>query len=293
MIPAFALALTLIAGEQDPLATARELYASAAYEDALAVLGRVPEANRPPDEARTIAQYRAFCLLALGRNAEAERAIEAVVVREPTYHPEVSDMSPRVRAAFSDVRRRVLPSIIQQRYAQAKAAFDRKEFEVAAASFGQVLEVMNDPDAASATKEQPLSDLRTLAGGFRDLAVRAAAPPPLPVAPPPAAAPAPPPVPQPPRIYTAADGEVVPPLVIRQELPPFPGQLMVGRQGAIEVTIDENGLVESAIVQRSVTTAYDNIAIAATKTWRYRPATVNGKPVKYRKVIQVTVRPQR
>jgi len=293
MIPAFALALTLIAGEQDPLATARELYASAAYEDALAVLGRVPEANRPPDEARTIAQYRAFCLLALGRNAEAERAIEAVVAREPTYHPEASDMSPRVRAAFSDVRRRVLPSIIQQRYAQAKAAFDRKEFEVAAASFGQVLEVMNDPDAASATKEQPLSDLRTLAGGFRDLAVRAAAPPPLPVAPPPAAAPAPPPVPQPPRIYTAADGEVVPPLVIRQELPPFPGQLMVGRQGAIEVTIDENGLVDSAIVQRSVTTAYDNIAIAATKTWRYRPATVNGKPVKYRKVIQVTVRPQR
>jgi len=103
MITAFALALTLLAvdGDQDALNAARDLYASAAYEDALAVLNRVPDASRPPDEARAVSQYRAFCLLALGRTAEAERAIETMITRDPTYQPPAGDMSPRVRSAFA------------------------------------------------------------------------------------------------------------------------------------------------------------------------------------------------
>lgn len=286
---ALVFALSLLSADQDAVNTARDLYASAAYEDALSVLNRVPEASRPVEEAKTIAQYRAFCLLALGRTGEAERAIEAVISREPTYRPAANDVSPRVRAAFAEVRRRMLPVIIQQKYAQAKEAFDKKDFETAATVFGQVLDVINDPDvSASATQ---FADLKTLAGGFRDLAVRASAPPPpiVPVAV--AAPPPPPPPPAPPRIYTSADGNVVPPMTIRQELPAFPGQLPVTRTGALEVTIDEDGAVEGVVMRQTVSTAYDNMAVAAAKTWRYKPATVNGAPVKYRKVIQVTVRP--
>src|SRR5262245_13652229 len=205
MLAAFAFALTLLAAEQDQLSAARDLYASAAYEDALAVLNRVSETSRPPEEARALSQYRVFCLLALNRTTEAERAIEAMVTRDPTYLPPASEMSPRVRTTFLDVRRRVMPKIIQQSYAQAKGAYDRKEFEIAAAGFGRVLEVMSDPDLAALYGQPPLADLRTLAGGFRDLAVTAATPPPLPVAPPPAAAApaAAPIVVQPPRIYTS------------------------------------------------------------------------------------------
>jgi TonB family protein len=289
---AFVLALSLLNADatQDALNAARDLYASAAYEDALAVLNRVPEASRPPEEARIISQYRAFCLLALGRTAEAERAIETLISREPTYRP-ASDLSPRVRTAFTDVRRRMLPTIIQTKYAQAKDAFDRKDFENAAAGFGQVVEVMNDPDAAAAVNQPGMADLKMLAGGFRDLALKAMAPPPLPVAvtPVPVPVPAAPPPPAP-KTYTAADTNVVPPIVIRQELPPFPGQIRVGRQGAIEVMIDENGLVDFAVMRQSITSAYDNLAIAAAKTWRYKPATVNGVPVRYKKVVQVTVK---
>src|SRR6476619_1436326 len=186
MITAFALALSLFAadGDQDALNAARDLYASAAYEDALAVLNRVSDASRPPDEARAVSQYRAFCLLALGRTAEAERAIETMITRDPTYQPPAGDMSPRVRSAFGEVRRRIMPGIIQQTYAQAKSAYDRKEFDIAAAGFGHVLEVMKDPELAALFGQPPLADLRTLAGGFRDLAVSAATPPPLPVVPP-------------------------------------------------------------------------------------------------------------
>jgi protein TonB len=285
---ALVFALSLLSADQDAVNTARDLYASAAYEDALSVLNRVPEASRPADEANAIAQYRAFCLLALGRTGEAERAIEAVISREPTYRPAANDVSPRVRAAFAEVRRRMLPTIIQQKYAQAKDAFDKKDFETAATVFGQVLDAMNDPDVTASASQ--FADLRTLAGGFRDLAVRAAAPPP-PIVPVTVAAPVPPPPPAPPRIYNAADGDVVPPMTIRQELPAFPGQLPVTRSGALEVTINETGAVEFAVMRQTVSTAYDALAIAAAKTWRYKPATRNGVPVKYKKVIQVTVRP--
>jgi len=296
MIALLALALTLTPADQDALSAARDLYASAAYEDALAALNRVPEASRTPDDARTVSQYRAFCLLALGRTVEAERAIEALITRDPMYRPPAGEMSPRVRTAFADVRRRVMPTIIQQTYAQAKSAYDRKEFEIAAAGFGRVLEVMSDPELAALYGQSPLSDLRTLAGGFRDLAVTAAAPPPLPVTAAPAAAP-PAPAPAPavvraPRIYSAADPEVSAPQVIRQDLPNFVGHVLLAKQGAIEVTIDEAGAVEEVRMRQSVSGPYDSQAVKAAASWRYVPAMVDGKPVKYRKVVQVTVKPK-
>ena len=183
---AAALALTVtvadVAAGQDSLSAARELYAGAAYEDALAVLNRLrPNAVRAED-ARAIDQYRAFCLLALGRASDAERAIESVIAVQPSYEPTEGDVSPRVRAAFSDVRRRMLPTIVQQWYASAKASYDRKEYGAAVTGFTQVLDVLTDPDVASAVNQPPLSDIRTLAVGFRDLSVLAAAPPPPPPA---------------------------------------------------------------------------------------------------------------
>src|SRR5262249_8147151 len=269
-----------LAGEQDALTAARDLYASAAYEDALAALNRVPESGRSVEDTRAVSQYRAFCLLALNRTAEAERAIEALVARDPMYRP-TNDVSPRVRAAFTDVRRRVLPGIIQQTYADAKAAFDRKEFDSAAAGFTRALDVMNDPDAAQVAA---LGDLRTLAGGFRDLAAKASAPPPPPPpAPAPVASAPTPAMPAAPRIYSPTDPNVVPPQIIKQDLPPFPGQLVMTRTGAIEVTIDENGAVESALIRQSVGSQYDNIALKAAHDWRYVPASIDGRPVKYRK----------
>jgi TonB family protein len=296
MITAFALALSLFAadGDQDALNAARDLYASAAYEDALAVLNRVSETSRPADEARAVSQYRAFCLLALGRTAEAERAIETMITRDPTYQPPTSDMSPRVRSAFVEVRRRIMPGIIQQTYAQAKSAYDRKEFEIAAAGFGHVLQVMSDPELAALFGQPPLADLRTLAGGFRDLAVSAATPPPLPVVPPAATvvASVAPAVVQPPRIYTASDTGVVAPQIIRQELPGFTGPMLMAKQGALEVTIDETGSVVMARMRQSVAAGYDAQAVKAAQTWKYTPATVDGKPVKYRKLVQVTIKPK-
>jgi hypothetical protein len=272
---------------QDSLTMARDLYASAAYEDALAVLNRLRDGDHSVDEGRSIEQYRAFCLLALGRADEAERAIEAVVAAQPSYHPSESEVSPRLRSLFADVRRRMLPAIIQDRYAQAKAAYDRKEYAAAAAGFKLTLEMVADPDVGAAGNQPPLSDLRTLAQGFYELSAKAAAPPPPP---PPAASTVQQPIV---RIYSADDVNVVPPLALRQVFPPFPARMVPPGQGVVEVVVDETGIVETASLRQPVNPQYDAIVLGAAKTWLYRPATLDGVPVKYRKMIQVVLRPTR
>jgi TonB family protein len=294
VVTALVLTTTAAAAQDNDITTARDLYASAAYEDALAMLNRLRSGDRLPSQSRVIEQYRAFCLLALGRPNDAEQAIEAVVAADPSYHPAENEVSPRIRTTFADVRRRMLPTIVQQKYAQAKAEFDRKEYAAAAKDFSQVLVTLADPDLAGEAAKPPLADMRQLAVGFEELSAKAAAPPP---APPPApvavvqAPPPPAPVPMPPRIYTADDRTVVPPAIISQSLPSFRGVTPVERIGRLEVIIDETGAVESAIMTTSVNTAYDKLAVAAARSWRYTPASVNGVPVKFRKLVQITVKP--
>jgi tetratricopeptide (TPR) repeat protein len=281
-------------GAQESLNAARDLYAAAAYEDALDVLNRLRGRDRSESDSRTIEQYRAFCLLALGRVEEAERAIEAVVAAEPFYSPSTTEVSPRVRSAFTDVRRRMLPTIVQQKYAQAKATFDRKEFDSAPDQFKKVLDIFNDPDLGSAASRPPLSDLLTLSVGFHELAVSAATPPPPPTPPaPPPPVVVPPPSPVIGQIYGPSDGTVVPPITIRQTLPPHTRPRSEAAKGLLEVVIDERGEVESAVMRLPVDPSYDRTAVSATKSWRYTPATLSGVPVKFRKVIQISLEPQR
>jgi len=62
--------------------------------------------------------------------------------------------------------------------------------------------------------------------------------------------------------------------------------------GAIEVVIDEKGFVVQATMRASVLPSYDRQVVSAAQNWRYRPAMVNGTPVKFRKMVQVAVTPQ-
>lgn len=273
------------AAAQD-LAAARNLYAEAAYEEALTLLNRLRASAGTPEESQAIDPYRAFCLLALGRASEAERVIEAVIAQQPLYHPSEAEASPRVRSAFTVVRQRMLPAILQQKYAQAKNAFDRGDFAVAAATFDAVINTLADPELSARANQPPLSDLRILALGFRDLSVRAIPPPPPPSPP----APAPPPAPAVPRIYTLETASIVPPVTVRQVLPPFPRKEVPAGRGILEIIIDETGGVESARMLQPVNSSYDGLALTATRTWRYKPAMLNGVPVKFRKLVNITLR---
>jgi TonB family protein len=296
-----------LAAQPNPLVAARELYASARYDEALAMLnGLSPADAGNPLERRYVEQYRSLCLLALGRGNEAEQAIAAVVTADPAYHPSEAEAAPRVRAAFTDVRKRLLPDIARARYADAKGAFERKEFPQAEQQFRNLLALLDDGDMGGR-----LGDLRVLVQGFLDLSV-ASSPPPPPTsveAPKAAEPPVPPPsatraavmataartpeqsVSSRDRIFTGDDPGITGPIAVKQELPRVPSTL-VGRtrdRGLLEVIIDEQGRVMNVTIRSPIHPVYDSQLLVAARDWKYKPAMVNGQPVKFRKIIQVAV----
>jgi len=179
---------------QATLDAARQLYASAEYENALTMLDGLKSGDRPFEEQRTIDLYRVLCLVATGKDADATGVMEGLIARNPLYRPS-DELPPRVRTTFNETRKRLLPTAVQTTYQEAKAAYDFKDYVTAERGFASVLEVLNDPDVANVANKSPLSDLRTLATGFHELSKKAIVPA-VAVAAAPAAAPViPPPVP--------------------------------------------------------------------------------------------------
>jgi TonB family protein len=267
------------------LAEARALYASAAYEDALAHLSTIKD----DAVAEQVEQYRALCLLALGRTAEAERALERIVMAKPLYQVSQADVSPRLVTMFREARKRVLPGAVRDLYAKAKGSFDAKEYSLASAQFKSLLALLTDADLASQAGD--LADLKMLGEGFLKLAEEELKPkaPPPPPAPDPARAVAK----GPPPIYTIENRDVVPPADVERRLPPWDATNRVvaatARRGILEIVIDERGAVESAVLRAAVSPYYDTQLLEAARKWRFKPATKNGEPVKFRRLFAISL----
>jgi TonB family protein len=287
---------------QEPLTRAKAAYASAAYEDALVALSSV-RYTAPSTEATEVAAYKAFCLLALGRTDEARSAVEALVQIDPLYRPTDEQASPRVRTFFHEVRQPLLPEIARQAYANARAAYDRKDLTVASSAFERALTLIDDIDAAG---NSSVGDLRTLAAGFKeliDLAVvraeeeareaadaeaarlEAVAEKARKEAAATAAAAEAARLEELNRVYTDADAAIVRPDVVSRNMPPWsaPTGADSGQEfsGVLEVVIDKAGKVESAEMRESVHPLYDSLLIRATKGWKFKPATKDGTAVRY------------
>ena len=153
---------------QDTLDQVKTLYASAAYEDALSMATRLESAGRKSEYA----QYRVFCLVALGRTAEAEGVIVSVVSTDPSFVPEAKDMSPRIRDMFSKTRRALIPGIAHRLYQEARESLDRRNHAEAIGKFETVLALIDTAarERPAGSEEEPLLfELRLLASGFLDL----------------------------------------------------------------------------------------------------------------------------
>jgi len=277
--------------QQDVIARVKDFYANASYEEALQTL-RSASPSAPTAGVTDAAAYQVFCLVALGREQEATDAIAAIVRVDPLYHPTETDVSPRIRSFFENVRKPLLPGIVRQLYAGAKDRLERKEAGEAKKDLDRVIALL---DEMKASEDQDLADLRTLALGFRDLSViaaaREAAPPPPPlVAAPIVPTPAPPP-PKPPAIYSLSDTNVTLPVVVSRSLPPWRVLSAVEKlqvfRGQLELVIDENGKVLSTKMLKGLRPDYDPALMKAAAAWTFRPATKDGQPVRYRYVMDM------
>lgn len=293
-------------GAQDPLSAAKDLYASAAYEDALSTLSRL-DGVTAPDVARQVDEYRAFCLYALGRTREAESIAESIIRKEPLARLDAADASPRLELMFTDVRKRLLPSLIRDRFRVARSALDQKSFAAAEPHLTEARLMIVEAEKIG-VKDDGLADLSVLVDGFLQLirstadqrtspqataaaAVATAAPTvaPRPVAPSPAPAPAPAAA-SGPRVYSGADGGVNPPVALEQRMPEMTAEMQkitkaLKTSGVLDVVIDETGRVVDATIRQSLNSSFDILIVRNARHWKYRPAMKDGVAVRYLKTL--------
>jgi hypothetical protein len=310
---------------EDPLDAARTLYLSAAYEEALAALTNLP-AGVDVDQAD---KFRALCQLALNRTKDAEQTLEKLASRRPMLTLDESE-APKLIAMFRNARARVLPAAARTLYADAKSSYELGDFSAASGQFGDLLSLLTEKElagqaafsdmkmvaegfinlanqqlavqrtAAVVTANQPSSTNQPAPGQPASSQPPQNQPPQNqpPQSQPAASTPASQPAParaDASRIYSMADQDVVPPVPIDQTIPPWTPPLGTVRyqefSGLLEVIIDETGAVTSVAMVKHVNVLYDTLLTNAAKRWRYRPATQNGKPVKYRKQMNIVLRP--
>ena len=278
---ALMMALVLVAANaaaqsSDGLNEVRALYEGASYEEALTRLSEVA----PAQPSALVEQYRAFCLIALGRVAEASGAVARAVEADPELVPADNAASPRVRSFFAETRRKLLPDIIKGRYATAKAAYSAKNFAAAKAGFGQVITLA---DSLGTDGSEELKDLRLLAASFLELSQQPSSP---------ASTPAP-------QVRVPAPQATTPPVIrpataISQEMPVWSRtDLAVPLTGEVHLKIDETGAVTSAVITKATDPRYDAQLLAAARTWRYQPALRDGQPLASEKTITFVLRARR
>lgn len=276
---------------QETLQQVKALYSSAAYEEALTMVGRLQATSRRPE----FEQYRVFCLVALGRTAEAEKVIASVVAENPAFVPDAGETSPRIQEMFLRIRRELVPEIAQRMYVDARAALNRKDKESAAVQFAALVQLIDSaaPSSeagagdSSESAEPMLSELRLLASGFLDLC--RALPDPKPSL-----------VPEAPKSAVrmpavSAPLDVTSPVPVRQDLPLWMPPDQASRRefrGTIRVFISEVGRVTGAEISPAIHPAYDRQLLLAAKAWEYHPALKNGSPVASEKVIEVVLKPK-
>lgn len=291
----------------DKLREARDKYESASYEEALAVLDGLHSTEISGNEQQLIHRYRALCLIALNRLADAELPVEALIRGNPTASID-GDAPPRLRELMLRVRPRVGRTLVKEYYERGRDSYQRRDYAAAAQELNVSLALIQDESLGIAA-DPAFADVRMLADGFLKLASAASSS----GAPAsatavdtagPAINPNPqsgatrtqlPPAPGTTAAETSAPGlGFSPPRAVNQTVPPLPRWLPSGpgREGKIQVVIDADGLVRDAKMIKGVHPAYDQILIAAVvKNWKFEPATRNGVPVPYTLTVRVVVPP--
>jgi hypothetical protein len=258
---------------------AKRLYASAAYDDALRALeGLGASASSDAD----VQEYRALCLMALGRSGDAARAAEALVAASPLRIPSADEFPPRFVALVSETRQRVLPVVARRLYASGREQYHGDMTVQATETFQRVLAILDDP-VMRTNADAP--DLRTLAMGYLDLleAKQARSQP--------AAVPASAPTqPRPQASFVAAKP-------LRQDFPAWvPSKTTdpsLTLHGMISIRIGTDGRVKALTVVEPTLPAYDARLRDASREWTYEPATYDGAPVESMRVLSVELKPTR
>jgi hypothetical protein len=92
------------------------------------------------------------------------------------------------------------------------------------------------------------------------------------------------------RIYSQADPQVTGPISVYPRLPNEPPGPRVGRT-LLELTIAADGLVERVRMLSAPRNIHEFMLVSAAKAWRFEPARLDGRPVRFRQTLALTPMP--
>ncbi len=93
------------------------------------------------------------------------------------------------------------------------------------------------------------------------------------------------------RVYSKADTGVTLPLNIYPRLPPEPPGMIAAARTILELTITTDGLVERVKMLSTPRNVHEFMLLSAAKAWRFEPATIAGRPVRFRHTMVLTAMP--
>jgi hypothetical protein len=91
-------------------------------------------------------------------------------------------------------------------------------------------------------------------------------------------------------LYTAGDVSVLPPSIVRPVIPPPPAANAPPESVALfDLVIDRRGRVEQVRIASAPTRFHERMLLSHIKAWSFQPAMKDGRPVRYRLRVLLTV----
>jgi hypothetical protein len=190
---------------------------------------------------------------------------DALVQASPLYEPRQSDLTPEALAAFRNARNRLLPGIAIRDYDRAKSALTGgdpdRALTLANQAAGVLQKLSEEPAPNLRRNTQDLIEQATVAKAEADEI-----------------------------IYTKADAGVVPPRPLSRQFPlKGPPEVPPNRIGMLEIVVGRLGDVEAVKLHTPLNRYHERMIVSAAKAWRYRPATKDGRAVRYRLTVAINL----
>ena len=90
-------------------------------------------------------------------------------------------------------------------------------------------------------------------------------------------------------LFDSSDVNVTPPVTLRLRVPTLADPASSETVGVVEAIVSATGEVEKVKLLSPPESIHQSMILSAIKTWRFRPATKDGQPVRYRQLIPVAI----
>lgn len=244
------------------------LYYNGEYEQTIEALSQLELDDLTEGQRLECFKYRAFSYIALGDTENAQSDLKSLLSTDPNYRFDPAMVSPKLIEQLDSAR----SELVKELFAQGKTAYYDNDYDSAIRLMDSILRLDSEYELALEYRQLSVerADITALLEPEGARGAEEAEP-------------------DPDRIYQLSS-DITAPVLIDRVTPRYPAlDARRGREGqvVILIVVENDGTVSSTKVLRSVSASMDNAAVDAVSKWLYRPASMNGRPVRVQLVVAV------